>query len=755
MIFVDCETVGFHGPIILIQYAEDYGPVKIHNVFSRPIKETLKLIEWFCENDVCAYNLVFDWFHLVQCYNVLLEMDSKFLPPFAGDYYAAECENPCTRYLVPRGALDLMIHCQEGDYQYLMERKDIVIKRVPRVLAYKLCRELEGRVHLRASLFARYKDPTQKRWRIQELKDPDPDFVNVKLKFAPSKALDVIAKDVLGVGKAGSPFDLLPDLEEYGYRPYGGNWINYIDIFRREWSQPSALKYAERDIVVLQDLWRAFKEPKAGSLNSELCICVANSRWRGFKVDIEKCKELVEYYDNLITDFPINVNSPKQVKIYLKAKLPAMERAVLTSTGKAVLEKIVKKGGPCAERAQSILDARQAKYRRDLFKKFIFAGKFHVSNKIFGTLSDRMAGSDKLNAQGIPKMHRDAFPLAFEGEECGGGDFDGFEISIGCALYNDVNMITDYQSGKKMHAIMASELFEMDYEDVLLTDKGKCGVCGGTGQIKITNQVEYDRIAKFVDEELTPEGIVKECDFCGATGKVKDRYSQGKQSFFAKMFGAGDYKVHKITNMPLSHVSKRMEAYEERYAQRREYIASLEDEYRAIYQPEERGAVYWREAKKYAETLLGSKRYFDYEYLIMKHLFELAQDTPKAWRNLDRIKVQRRKDKMQTPGGATSSALYGAAFGVQGTIFRQAGNHGIQSLGARITKLLQLTIWRKQPQGIHPPQISVFNVHDELQATGTPEVMSTLEKLVYDFIEEYRKLVPLLSMVWDTEKETW
>jgi hypothetical protein len=755
MLFLDCETIGFYGPVILFQYAVDDGPVHIHNVFTKPVKETIKLIEWFCEHEVAAYNLVFDWFHVVQTYNVLIELEDKFLPPYPDDYYEAECRNPCTKYLVPKGALDLMIHCQEGDYQYLMERKDISIRRVPRVLAYKLCGVLEERVKLRDSLFARYKDPKQKRWRIQELSTPHPDFVNVKLKFAPSKKLEVIAKDVLGIGKADWDFSLLPKIEEYGYRPYGGNWIDYVDIFVAEWDSDLARSYAHRDVEVLQQLYEAFDKPKAGSLNSELCICVANVRWRGFPIDKKKCAEVIDYYDKLITDFPININSPKQVKAYLKAKMSPMERSVFHSTAKPVLEKIVKKGGGAADRAQKILDARQAKYRKNLFEKILFAGKFHVSNKIFGALSDRMSGADGLNSQGIPGKHRDIILMAYPGEVAEGGDFDGFEISIGCSIYDDPNMIEDFKSGKKMHAIMGAELFEMDYEDVLMTEKGKCGVCKGTGTMNILDRQEHARVSKWCDEEWKGEAFEKECDFCSATGKVNDAYTKGKSTFFARMFGAGDFKAASITNLDLGHVTNRMKAYDERYSQRTEYLNALEDEHKAIYQPELGGKVYWKTPKKYIETKLGSVRRFDYEYLIMQCLFELAQDIPPEWHELKKLKIRRSKDRTQTPAGAIASAIYGAVFGVQGTIFRQIGNHIIQSLGAKINKLLQLLLWKKQPQGIHDPVISVFNNHDELQAAGQPEVMATCEADVYAFIDEMREIVPLLSMTWDTNKKNW
>ena len=64
MYFFDTETCGYHGPVVLIQYAKDNAPVERLSVWREPIIDTLRLIEEFCEEGVCGFNLAFDWFHL-------------------------------------------------------------------------------------------------------------------------------------------------------------------------------------------------------------------------------------------------------------------------------------------------------------------------------------------------------------------------------------------------------------------------------------------------------------------------------------------------------------------------------------------------------------------------------------------------------------------------------------------------------------------------------------------------------------------
>jgi len=73
MIFLDTETCGLHGPTVLIQWAEDNGPINLHSVWTEPIKDTIELIEKFVASDICGFNLSFDWFHICQTYTTLIQ----------------------------------------------------------------------------------------------------------------------------------------------------------------------------------------------------------------------------------------------------------------------------------------------------------------------------------------------------------------------------------------------------------------------------------------------------------------------------------------------------------------------------------------------------------------------------------------------------------------------------------------------------------------------------------------------------------
>src|SRR3989304_6684170 len=128
MIFIDTETCGLVGPAVLIQYAYDDGPVILHEVWHESSKSTLQLLEMFCDNDICGFNLTFDWFHIVKLYNILHSLQDRTKPPTVDNICRAIKDKPTYYCLKPRKALDLFLHARKGEWQSLLDRKDIKIK---------------------------------------------------------------------------------------------------------------------------------------------------------------------------------------------------------------------------------------------------------------------------------------------------------------------------------------------------------------------------------------------------------------------------------------------------------------------------------------------------------------------------------------------------------------------------------------------------------------------------------------------------
>lgn len=77
MIFLDSETCGLDGIMVLLQWAKDDGPVSMHEVFCSPIQETIELIEEIVQDEVVGFNLAFDWFHLQKLYNTVLNLGAR------------------------------------------------------------------------------------------------------------------------------------------------------------------------------------------------------------------------------------------------------------------------------------------------------------------------------------------------------------------------------------------------------------------------------------------------------------------------------------------------------------------------------------------------------------------------------------------------------------------------------------------------------------------------------------------------------
>jgi hypothetical protein len=72
-----------------------------------------------------------------------------------------------------------------------------------------------------------------------------------------------------------------------------------------------------------------------------------------------------------------------------------------------------------------------------------------------------------------------------------------------------------------------------------------------------------------------------------------------------------------------------------------------------------------------------------------------------------------------------------------------------------LTKKLQARIWEHQPVGAHSWRVRTLNVHDEPVCAHIPSLKETIKKTVVSFIEEYRSVVPLLSMEWKQDVSGW
>jgi DNA polymerase family A len=400
MILFDTETCGFHGPIVLLQWAEGIdGPIHLHSVWKEPIGATLDLFDKiiYDPEGIIGFNIVYDWFHVCQMYTtlILISRDKWDDPPDIEEYALLEEKGRFGPCIKPTAACDLMLHARKGPYQSTMNRDDIRIKRVPTPLAWQLADELEKRIVLKGIYFAKKKDKVDgRRWGIYDIEDRNgkmnPDFKDLVLKFAPSSALKALAVDALGIDPqevltfkdVDLPSKVFP--KELGYAPFAtaigkpgawnGSWPDFIRHHISHWSyHERARRYAELDVKYLQELYPHFDSPALGDDDSELSCMVAAVRWRGFSVDLEGIKKLkVEAKTRNTIEMPpedvkgkmflLDVpnkpgwkyfkipTAPHTARAFIKEKLSDMEllgfegsdKDIGASTKKTVLEKMAK-----------------------------------------------------------------------------------------------------------------------------------------------------------------------------------------------------------------------------------------------------------------------------------------------------------------------------------------------------------------------------------------------------------------------------
>ena len=675
-------------------------------------------------------------------------------------------DGPCVK---PASALDLMLHSRKGPFQCLMKRDPIRIRRVPTIMAGALAMELEGRVELDGIMFAKRRNPDAPKWQVFDRTnkngDVDPDFKDVVLVFHPAGGLKFLAEYALKkepdfhfsdiecgirpVEKGFIPFALGLSSPEKNWEVFdktgklqGQAWPGVIHHHIQHWANNvDARQYAKDDVKYTRELDEYFDFPEIGDDDSILSCMVAAVRWHGFIVDIEQAKVLLERAKAVIATSPVNINKPPQVRRYIRACMDDTEALLIDdSTKKANIESIrdemvVTEEGeicikclgdgclrcdgngilslgpmPASRRASEILAIKTAAKEIELHSKLIDAGRFHASFNVIGTLSSRMSGGDGLNAQGIKRAKevRQMFPLAWEGMILCGGDFDSFEVVLADAVFQDPKLHEALLKGRKIHALMGSELYPgKTYEDIVAT---------------------------------------KGCD--------PDLYSRGKQAVFALLYGGDFNTIHNKLSVPIDVAEQAFDNFQKRFPDIRRKRDEVFDMFQALKQPGGIGsAVIWTDPAPFSETFLGFRRFFTLENGIVKALFGLARRLPRNWRE---VKLQVvRSDRVQTAGGAVASALYGAAFQLQAATTRAANNHLIQSPGAQITKYVQRKIWDIQPAGVNKWLVAPMNIHDEVMICTDPKVKDELIRTVTEAVVSYRDRVPLIAMEFGTNLRNW
>jgi len=738
--FLDSETIGFSGYAILLQWQIDDGEIILWEVWKQTFAQTLRILKAMTSCELVGFNLGFDAFHLVKLYTTweLVCEEKTWMSHVLPEDHIHTVEKLEEKAMLgkcwkPAAACDLMLWSRKNEYQTLMKRSDIRIRKVPIQLAYVLAEELEQRVHVPDIYFANFKKRDHK-WVVydrEEEGEEDLYFKDVVLKFNASGSLKFLARHVLGHTPSAQfediqlPREFFP--KELGYAPTAAGarrhfgpdenfWPDLIKHHIEHWhSDAGAREYARYDIVYTRDLWEHFGRPDSGDDDSELACMVAAVRWRGFNVDLEAIEVLRQKAQAIVDTSPVNINKPSDIRAYLSEVMDPVEQILIAeSTKKQIIEEIVRfadENPEAARRAKLILDVKLAAKEVQLYTKLLVAGRLHADLKVIGTMSSRMSGGGGLNVQGIKKQKfvRECFPMAEDEQTLSIGDFDSYEVTLADAVYNDPELREALLSGKKIHGLFGMALFPgHTYEEILASD-----------------------------------------------GSENDMYSKAKSGVFALIYGGDAGTLSRNLAIPKEIAEEAYAKWQTMFPGIGSAMQRIRESFMAL-REDETGAMDWRtwnEPDDFVETKDGFRRYFTLENLVAKALFDLAINPPKKWKEC-KIKVAR-YDRLQAASNAVQSALYGAVLGILSGNVRAAANHEIQSLGATICKRVQRSVWDLQPAGTEPFRVRPLNVHDEIVCP----VGDGLETLVADTIEQaveaHREQVPLIGITWHLQADSW
>lgn len=441
-----------------------------------------------------------------------------------------------------------------------------------------------------------------------------------------------------------------------------------------------------------------------------------------------------------------------------KGKIDASKRPVFDKTGG------IKVGNhPASIRARELLDIKEAAKEVELYQKLLYAGKFHADMNVIGTLSTRMSGGGGLNAQGIKhdKSVRSMFPLKWDGMVLSGGDFDSYEVVLACAVYNDKELFEaltkkvecedckhDLECEKCCGTGKVGEfncMYCQTDKDGNTTGKRECRLCGGKGWFR-------KKIHALFGQALYPPATYEQV--VESDGTSHDMYTAGKSGVFAMIYG-GDWSTLRrnlgIDEETAKAAEARFFAMFPGIPKARQRII---DAFQSMKQIDGRHVV-WNDPEEYVESFLGFRRSFQLENKICKALFDLAHNIPKEWRAVKLTVMRSVLKGVQTAAGSVSSALFGAAFGLQGANVRAAANHEVQSPGGQICKAVQRKIWDLQPTGVYDLVVAPLNIHDEVMTVNHPDYTEAIAEAVKKEVESYRDRVPLIGMTWNLEQENW
>lgn len=723
-IYLDVESAGIKGNLNLIQYQCEKGQIHLIRPF-QDIKE-VEVLKNLLNTDttvVVGYNIGFDMWKLYQFY--------KPSKPFT-------CQ-----------IQDLWLHVlRDKPYnQYPTRGKSvIIIKSIP----IKCVEKLEDLI-------------------TKKLQEWLPKFFEIKVKHTDEKedlseeAKNKILKKSLELVTLAFrvQFDLklktlvskifkqetleyedcfnLPDWQENKRVPiiledekelYKKLWKSNEEILDN--LNSNAWKYASKDIEYLHLIedWliscNSYKDVPI--TDNDTCIhIVAYTKYHGFYIDEEKLKNIktktakkMRVIERACICEGLNPMSFKDKQDYFK--LHAIANIKPASLDKKHIQIFVNAPTnecPIDEEGrkffQNLLEYTSLNQRYKQLETFEAGkGKIYPDFRVYGTTTNRMAGTGGINFQGIAR-DGDIRELVYCSQ---GGDFDSLEMGIAATYFKDKQMLynLDNNIDPHMQAACVLKLIDNPYKEAMSIKK-----------YKIPESMPIDKAKQIKNLQKY----------------LKIQRDKAKTVNFAILYFAEHYSISKVLGLDEDETKKLMnKTYFKFYPQ---LLKTREEYYRKIVTADTKE---W--SKNCIENMIpevedavGNIKYIGIEKKIASYFWKKAKNISEEVTEGMTESIIRRVDKgYQKPSNAVWSALLGAVIGIQKTLYRQCGNFPIQSTGATLTKGLMVAIWKKHC-------LPMMNVHDEIMIPcGYENQYNQVNKTVQEYIQSKKKIVKHLSMDW-------
>jgi len=331
---------------------------------------------------------------------------------------------------------------------------------------------------------------------------------------------------------------------------------------------------------------------------------------------------------------------------------------------------------------------------------------------VLGTITDRLAGTNGFNSQGVSKKSaiRQAIKTRW------GGDFDSLEVVIAAEYYQDEILISEIANGIDLHTKNVQRLFSK-YRNVPLE--------------------ELMKIKK--DESHPDHQDFSDCRNIGAKGL-----------FFGVIYGSESQKQAEQLDTTPEEAEETMDKYFfSQYKMLKKSREELQKDYcTADFDTWDTNSI--DRMKRYTENLYGDRRFIDFEADVARWFWQNTERYAALVPKSDNRKVIRMVAKgKQKIRQTIRSACMGATSKIQKSIARQSGNYPIQSTGAKATKRLMCAIWDAGYK------VFMFNIHDEIQIGHHRLVdVEGITNVTQKFIKKEQEVIPYLSMACGPHK-TW